>query len=397
MLWIVDVVITPGKKMFEIERICQEKFSLGAENEVCIRVRNNSDYILHVKLKDEIPEFFKMSNDCIKIKVLPHQQNEGMYIIIPEKRGQFTFGNIHSRYNGILRMCSKIAVYNTIQNYKVYPNMKDLRRYSLAALQKNMLMQGMKKAKVYGMGTEFESLKEYNEGDDYRKINWLATARMNKLIVNSYEPEKNQQIFIMLDSSRVMNSEINNIKKLDYAVNSSFLLTDVAIKKGDNTGLLVFDSCVRRFVKPGKGQGQFQLIAENLYNVEENLVTADYKGALEYLNRYQKRRSLLCIFTELFNTDEALSLANALKGLAQRHMPLIITIKDMRLYEIADSQVKDSNDVYMKAAAIKLIREREKIQKIFQSVGIPSLDVPPDKLSIEVVNKYLNIKAGNRL
>ena len=235
---------------------------------------------------------------------------------MPQKRGEYTFGKIHIRYNGVLRLCSKKGVYDITKSYKVYPNIKDLSRYGLAAIKKSQLIQGIKKFKAYGTGTEFESLKEYAEGDDYRKINWLASARSNKLIVNTYEPEKNQQVMIMLDSSRVMNSEINYIKKLDYSINAAFLLADVVIKKGDNVGVMVFDSQVKRYIKPGKGLGHFQLLAENLYNVEENFVSADYKGALTYLNQNQNRRCLICIFTELFSVDEALTLSSALKNIA---------------------------------------------------------------------------------
>jgi len=286
----------------------------------------------------------------------------------------------------------KRGTYNLENSYKVYPNLKDLSKYGLAAIKKSQLIQGVKKNKSFGTGTEFESLREYSEGDDYRKINWMATARANKLIVNTYEHERNQQVMIMLDSSRVMNSEINYIKKLDYSINAAFLLADVAIKKGDNAGVMVFDNTVKRFIKPGKGMGQFQLIAENLYNVQENFVSADYNAALTYLNQNQKRRSLLCIFTELFNADEAFQLAQALKNLARHHIPLVITIKDMRLYEYAEGDAKDSKDIFKKIAAMKMISEREKIKKIFNDSAIAVVDVPPDKLSIEVVNKYLSMK-----
>ncbi|TYQ18310.1 UNVERIFIED_CONTAM: uncharacterized protein (DUF58 family) [Acetivibrio alkalicellulosi] len=392
-LLIIDHVITPKKKDFEVERICDEKLSMGAENEISINIRNNSNYKIDIEALDEIPQYIEFEKKVVKIKVHPHYDAEGKYIVIPQKRGEFLFGSIHIRYNGVLKLCSKKYKYDAIKKYKVYPNLKDLTKYGLAAIKKSQLMQGIKKIKSYGLGTEFESLREYNTGDDYRKINWLATARANKFIINTYEPEKNQQIMIMLDSSRVMNSEIKYIKKLDYSINAAFLLADVAIKKGDNVGVLVFDSSVKRYVKPGKGMGQFQLLAENLYNVEENFVSADYNGALRYLNQNQKRRSLLCIFTELFNTSEAFELSSALKNIAKHHIPIVITIKDMRLYEWEQSEVKTTNDIFLKAAAIKMVKEREQIMKVFHDSGIGVIDVPPDKLSIEVVNKYLQMKS----
>lgn len=396
-LLVIDFRLTPGKKLLEVERVCYEKLSMGTENEIGISIRNNSEYLLNIEAIDEVPPYMKNEEGVVAISVAPHYEATGKYIVVPEKRGEYTFGKIHLRYRGVMGLCVKTGVYNLEKKYKVYPNLRDLSKYGLAAIKKSQLIHGVKKNKSYGIGTEFESLREYTEGDDYRKINWLATARSNKLIVNTYEHEKNQQIMIMLDSSRVMNSEINYIKKLDYCINAAFLLADVALKKGDNAGVMVFDSTVKRFIKPGKGTGQFHLIAENLYNVEENFVSADYMGALNYLNQNHKRRSLLCIFTELFNADEAMQLATALKSLARHHLPLVITIKDMRLYEYADGTIKDSKEFFTKVAAMKLIDEREKIRKILNDFSIAVVDVPPDKLSIEVVNKYLYLKSTLQL
>ncbi len=396
-LLVIDFRMTPGKKFLEVERVCYEKLSIGTENEIGINIRNNSEYFLKIEALDEVPVYMKTQDSVVAISVEPHYEAAGKYIVVPEKRGEFTFGKIHLKYKGVMGLCVKTGSFDLDKKYKVYPNLKDLSKYGLAAIKKSQLIHGIKKNKSYGIGTEFESLREYTEGDDYRKINWLATARSNKFIVNTYEHEKNQQIMIMLDSSRVMNSEINYIKKLDYCINAAFLLADTAIKKGDNAGVMVFDSTVKRFIKPGKGTGQFHLIAENLYNVEENFVSADYMGALNYLNQNHKRRSLLCIFTELFNADEALQLATALRTLAKHHLPLVITIKDMRLYEYAEGSIEDTKEFFTKVAAMKIIKEREKIQKIFNDFSIAVVDVPPDKLSVEVVNKYLHLKSTMQL
>jgi uncharacterized protein (DUF58 family) len=399
-LLLVDFLVTPGKKLVEVTRECEDKFSMGIENTVHIVFRNNSGRRLYAEFRDEIPVYMNTKNGLVPtvaISADPHSEAAGKYNVMPLKRGEYHFGKIHARFRGILGLCVKNSVFEAGRSCKVYPNLKDLRRYGLSAIHKNEILTGTKKSKAFTLGTEFESLREYSEGDDYRKINWMATARSDKLIVNSYRPEMNQQVYVMLDSSRVMNSEINYVKKLDYAINSAFLLADVAIGKGDNTGLLVFDSEVRRFVPPGKGQGQFQLIADNLYNVEERFVSADYRNALFHLVQKQKRRSLLCIFTELFNPDEALELAKALKSVAQRHVPLIITIKDERIYRTAYSKPTDVNGVFMKSAALKLIEERRKIAGIFADSGIACLDIPPDRLSIEVVNQYIMMKNSLKL
>lgn len=393
LLWIIDIVITPGKRSLEVLRMCDDRFSLSADNEVRIKVRNNSRYNLTMELRDEIPQFFHVKNGRVNLTAFKHNYCEGKYCLIPQKRGEFQFGNIHCRYKGVLKLCVKSYIFEESRKYKVYPNLRDLKKYNLHANSKMRFLDGTQRERIYTIGTEFESLREYSEGDDYRKINWLATARVNKLIVNNYEPERNQQIFILTDCSRIMNSEINGIKKLDYAINSAFVLADATIKKGDNIGLAVFDDKVRCFIKPGKGPEQFKLIAESLYDIEENFVTADYAGVLTYLNLNHRRRSLLCIFTEIFNTAEAIAMASILKNSAKRHIPLIITIRDERLYETAGMDIENSEDVFLKSASIKLVKEREKALKIFRNSGIACVDTAPDKLSIKVINKYLEMKA----
>lgn len=390
-----DHIITPRKNQFEVDRECEDKFSMGIENNVYIKLRNNSSRPIRAYFRDEIPSYMRTEGNVAPTVVItaePHSEESGMYTVVPLKRGEYNFGDIHARFRGVLGLCEKSATYKADRSCKVYPNLKDLRRYGLAAIHKNEIIYGSKKTNTFTLGTEFDSLREYSEGDDYRKINWMATARADRLIVNSYRPEMNQQVYVMLDCSRVMNSEINYVKKLDYAINSAFLLADVAIGKGDNTGLLVFDNELKRFVPPGKGPGQFQLIAENLYNVEENLVSADYSNALLQLVQRQKRRSLLCIFTELFNTDEAMELVRSLKSIAGRHVPLIITIRDERIYRATYESPANEKEIYIKSAAIKLLEERKKIAGIFADSGIACLDVAPDRLSIEVVNKYITMK-----
>ncbi len=397
VMYFVDAKITPWPSSFEFERECDEKLSLGIDNEVIIKIRNNSDYHIYMEIRDDIPDYFKVDRHLLEIDIEPHFDNRVLYNVIPIKRGNYLFGDVHFRYPGVLKLCRKQGVSNLKNEYKVYPNLKDLRKYTLKSIKKINQIQGNKNIRKYGIGTEFESLKEYVEGDDYKKINWTSTARQNKIIVNSYEPEKNQNVFVIIDTSRVMNTEIDNIKKLDYSINSAFTLTQLALENGDNVGLMVFDNEVKRFVKPGKGIGHFQIIAENLYDIHESFVTSNYEESLKYLNNFQKRRSLLCIFTEPLNSEETISLAKKLKTFAKRHLPIVIAVKDSKINYIANKKVSNSYDVYNKSAALKLVEEREKMINIYKQYGIIYIDTEPDKLSIEVLNSYLNIKERNLL
>jgi len=396
-LWAFDMYYTPKPRMLEISRHLETKLSLAAENQVKILVRNTSDHPLKVYVTDDVPFHFKHDLPMKPQLISPHSTAEFVYNITPLKRGEFTFDKIHVRYPGLLGFCRKKISISTAEKYKVYPNMKALSQYNISSLNKNLFIQGLRKIRTTSSTGEFESLREYNTSDDFRKINWKATARKNSLIVNTYQPEKNQHIFIFIDSSRVMNTEINNIKKLDYAINSAFLLTDYIIKGGDNVGLLVFDHRVRRYLKPGKGPAQFDLMAENLYNIEAPECSASYEEAIDFFNTKQKRRSLIFIFTELFNADEALRFAKAVRARLSKHLVFAITIKDPRIEEMAGMKASNTRDMFLKSAAVKTLQERKKIKSVLTSAGILNTDVSPDKLSLEVVGRYLDIKRSGIL
>ena len=392
MLYIVDIFLTPNKNIFVVERNLEEKLSLGVYNDISIRIKNNSKYCFKMKIRDSVPEHFELSNDILRVKVTPWSKVECLYKVIPQKRGEFHFNDIYIKYHGILGLFVKSIKFEVDNTIKVYPNLKDIRKYSIQAIKKSNL-HGMKKNISLGLGTEFESIREYVKGDDIRKINWMATARVDKLMVNTYQPEKDQHIFIMIDTSRVMNSEINNIKKLDYAINAAFLLAVIAINKGDKVGLIVFDSEIKRFVPPGKGIKHFQLLADNLYNVNENFVHADYQKVLSYLAVTHKRRSLLCVFTEVFNVEQAEYISKAFKGYAPGHKPCIFSISDPRIEQTANLYKKSTEDIYNSSAAIKLLDDRKKSKEIFSRTGIPYMESYPDKFSLNSVNKYFELKA----
>jgi len=392
LLYLLDLFSTPSPKKISVERVMETKLSLAAVNKVEIIVKNASNNKLKIYVTDDVPFHFTNNLPMEPAVIAPHGQYSFYYEITPLKRGEFLFPAIHVQYNGIYGFCVRKKKFITENKYKVYPNMKALSDYRMSSLSRNMFFQGIKRIRQASFEGEFDSLRDYNEGDSYKHINWIATARSNKLIVNTYMPEKNQFINIMLDSSRVMNSEINNIKKLDYAINASFLLADYCITGGDNVGLLVFDSQVRRFLSPAKGPAQFENIAENLYDVNDTETSADYISAMSVMANKQRRRSLIFVFTELFNSEEAVRFVDSVKKFLCNHIVYAITINDPRLYEYASLSPKNTEDIYLKSAAVKMLSEREKIKAVLNSAGIMNTDADPDKLSLEAVSKYVEIK-----
>ena len=387
-LIIIDFVSTPAPGELTVTREAEEKLSLNGTHIVTLYVKNNSKKRLAVEVRDDIPEFFESSPVSGEAVVSPGFRRAFVYTLKPLKRGEFTFPCINYRYRGIYGFILRYGKNKTPVTYRVYPNMQDISRYNLAALSKNIFVSGVKKIRTSSGEGEFDSLRPYREGDSFKSINWNATARLSELIVNTYVPERNQYIYVLIDSSRVMNGTYNNIKMLDYSINAAFLLADYCIKGGDNIGMLAFDSEVRRTLKAGKGNAQFSLLADKLYNVEENENSADYSLAFKTFAEMQHRRALVFVFTELFNCEEAERLAGAVREHLSGHLVCAITTINPKI----NAAAKESEDPYLKASAVKFINDRKAAAAIMAGAGIRNVETEPDRLSLAAVSEYLNVK-----
>ena len=408
VLVVYDSVATPKTGCIEAGRVLEAKLSLNHTHTVEIYVRNTSDRMLTVEITDDVPEHFEHGKLPMRAEIPAHSEHVFEYTLKPLKRGEYVFPAVTVRYPGVIGLIRRKRKFATPDSrHRVYPNIRDLSDYDMAALSQNLLVSGIKQVRANAENGEFSTLRQYTEGDNYKMINWAATARTGELTVNTFAPERNQYIYAMIDSSRVMNGTYNNILMLDYAINASFLLADYCLKGGDNFGTQLFAADVKRFVSAAKGPGQFELIADVFYKAESGENAADYERAAAEFETVVKRRSLIFVFTQLFNTEEAVRFANAVKGHLSRHLVCAVTIKDPRLAEIAYGKAsnggtgengsasgteKEAPDVYMRSAALKYVRDRQKIAAVLKNAGIMSFDVEPDKLSLSTVAAYLNIK-----
>jgi uncharacterized protein (DUF58 family) len=262
-------------------------------------------------------------------------------------------------------------------------------------MQKSRLLpQGDKAIKHFGTGTEFESLRAYVEGDDYRKINWQATAREGKFIVNQYRIERNQPVYILLDCARPMDYSVGGYKKLDYAINAALILADIVNQQGDQAGLLAFDSTVTAHVKPGKGAGHRNTLMETLYRIESNRRTADYAGAFQTLCEGQKRRSLVFIFTDFEMMEEAEELIGNMILLKRRHRPFVVFMKNEGLNELAHppSGNTNSRNTVLQQTALEFLTERKNIFRKLNAMGIPNIESTAEHFASAAVNRYLQLR-----
>ncbi|MCL1883771.1 MAG: DUF58 domain-containing protein [Defluviitaleaceae bacterium] len=391
-LLILDAIITPGKKYFKVRRGEEDILYFRAENEIEFFIKNTSRHALLIEAKDEsVRHFDVLDKSELTHWVSGREEFSFAYIVVPSKRGSFAFENIYLRYTGILGMCVKYVKFHCPIEFKVYPNIKDLAKYRLMLQKNRLLPEGDKYIKNYGIGYEFESLRPYVDGDDYRKINWQATSRENKLIVNQYQIERNQPVYILLDIGRPMSYSVGGYKKLDYAINAALILSDIVNQSGDKVGLMVFDSTVRSHIAPGQGAVHRNHLMETLYHVEDNRSTADYSGAFRALCEKQKRRSLVFIFTDFEIPEEARELIHHMTLLKKRHMPIIVFMENENLNTLAENPIRKNFDKYLQSTAKEFQNERREIFLSLSAMGIPNVESSAENFALSAVNRYIKL------
>jgi uncharacterized protein (DUF58 family) len=382
---------------FDLTREHDSKLSLGAENPVQISLRNRSWRKVSFRVRDEAPELFKIETRILEGQVAPRGTWESTYHVRPLRRGDYQFGDLTLRWLGPLGLIVRQAKVEAKEPVKVYPNLLDVRRYDLLLRRNRLQEMGLRTTRQFGEGTEFERLREYLPDDEYRRINWKATARRNFPVTTEYQTERSQQVIAVLDVGRMMQSPVADIAKLDYVVNAVLLLTYVATGKGDRVGMMSFADDVRHYLSPRQGRGQFYRMLELLYAVEPQPVEPNYRKALAYLAVKQRRRALVVVFTDLTGGASLDSLVAQMSMLARSSLPLLVTISDPDVVDASQMTPNDSLGVYQRAAASQLLDERRVVLDSLRQRGVLTLDVPANQLSMSVINRYLELKGRLQL
>jgi uncharacterized protein (DUF58 family) len=396
-LLLVDVYLTPQPSRLEVERIHDSRLSLGAENLVTLLLANRSARSLRLSVRDEYPHQFQSDRVLIEGSLAPFDLHEAHYHVRPLRRGDYRFGKLNLRYGSQLGLFVRQAAYPLEAEVKVYPNVIEARKYDLMARKGLLSELGLRVNRLQGGGTEFERLREYTTDDEFRRINWKATARRAKPIAAEFETERAQYVISAIDTGRLMRPPIGDLAKLDYAINTALLLSYVAMLKGDHIGLLTFADDVGAYLAPKRGRGQFYRMLETLYNVEMQPVEADHGRALGYLGLKHKRRSLVVVFTDLATPDAARPLIAHMARMARRHLPLCVVISDPNIGGLAALPARDTASVYRRAVAEMLIDERRVVLDTLNRSGVLTIDVPADKLTVSVINTYLELKQRGRI
>ncbi len=397
LLLLGDYFISRRGVFLELQRIVQNKLSLDATNPVKIRVYNRSAKRLCLLIKDDPPPAFETSSRLFRVTLAPWTATTLSYSTRPLARGRYEFGDFYVRGRSQFGLSYWQRRIPARQPVSVYPNILQVRHYQLLVRQDRLAQAGFFPQRRWGPGTEFESLRDYVPDDDFRFIDWKATARRHRPVSRQYETERSQNLLLLIDAGRLMSTQLGALTRLDYALNAAVMLAYVALQQGDAVGLLAFADTIKVFVPPRKGQRQLRLFLEALHDLQPVLAESDYAAAFQLLASRAHKRALCVCFTDVIDVHASRRLLEYLSVLSPRHLPLLISLRDSALEHMARRRPQDIRQTYERAIAAQILQEREAALGILRQRGVIVLDMPPEKLSLAAVNQYLQLKALGRL
>ncbi|MEM9831506.1 MAG: DUF58 domain-containing protein [Bacteroidota bacterium] len=379
------------------DRTCPERLSNGDENILTIDLQNRYSFPIHGQIIDELPYQLQERNFSISFELRPRERKNYSYTVRPVKRGVYQFGMVNTFVSSPLRLVQRRYQLALDTEVPVYPSFIQMRKYELLAFSNHLTEIGIKKIRRLGHNQEFEQIKEYIAGDDYRTINWKATARRGSLMVNNYQDERAQSVYAMVDKSRSMKMPFEGMTLLDYAINASLVISNIILKKEDKAGLITFQHKVQGFVPAHRRSRQLYLLMEALYNQKTAYKEVNYAALYATTKRRLAQRSLLLIFSNFESVSALHRQLPYLRKIARQHLPIVIFFKNTELYEFAGQEATNLRTVYRNTIAEQFIDEKQQIADELSRYGIQALLTTPQQLSVDTINKYLEIKARGLL
>ncbi|WP_298151321.1 DUF58 domain-containing protein [Flavobacterium sp.] len=394
LLLLLDIMILfVAQRGIEASRSMAEKLSNGDENPITVNIRNFYTFPIHIKLVDEIPFQFQVRNFNINSTISPSSEKAIVYQLRPTERGEYFFGNLNIYVSSPLRIISRRFTFNKDQMVPVYPSYIQLRKYDLMAFSNNLLQYGVKRIRRIGHSMEFEQIKEYTQGDDIRTLNWKATAKKNALMINQFQDEKSQSVYMVIDKGRVMKMPFNGLSLLDYAINATLVLSNVILKKHDKAGMLTFSKKPENRVVAEKRSSQMEKILQSLYGIKTDFFESDYSRLYADIRQHINQRSLIILYTNFESLDGLHRQLPYLKAIAKSHLLVVIFFNNTELNDLIDKKADTIQQVYDKAIAEKFAFEKRLIVNELRKYGIHSVLTQPENLTLDTINKYLEIKA----
>jgi uncharacterized protein (DUF58 family) len=395
LMVVIDYIVLFGKENgFFAERILPERLSNGDENNVRIIIRNDYSFKSRIRIIDELPVQFQKRDFLLHDTISSGETHTIKYSLRPLERGEYIFHDLNiyvaTPLNLVVRRY-KIASQTTI---KVYPSYLSLKKFDLIAYSNNLSESGNRKIRKIGQSVEFEQIREYVNGDDIRTINWKATARKGgNMMVNNYMDERSQQVYCVIDKGRVMKMPFEGLTLLDYAINASLILSRVALIKQDRAGLVTFSENIGQVLPADRRAGQMNNILETLYDQRTQFGESDYEKLFALVRTRISQRSLIVLFTNFESMSGLQRQLPYIRSIAKTHLLLVVFFENTELRQLTTAPVNDIESLYIRTIAEKFTHEKQLMIKELQQHGIFTILTAPRDLTINTVNKYLELKA----
>ena len=384
-------------KLFDKKISCTRKIPdvlpLGDETDIYLNIKNEQNILVRLEVIDELPAEFQKRDFSYKFSLSGDEEKELKYSIRPLTRGVYHFGNCNVFVSSLIGLVQHKIIFPLETEVGVYPSYIQVKKHELLLFNKLHLNFGLKKMRKIGHSYEFEQIKNYVAGDDIRTINWKATGRRHQLMINQYGDEKSQQIYSILDKSRAMNMPFDGLSLLDYAVNTTLVISNTAIRKDDKAGVLTFNEKIGSFVKANKKPGQLKLISETLFREEESNYEANFELLYNAVSRLIKQRSLIILYTNFESYYTLERYLPILRKINHAHLLLVVVFRNIEIDRFSYEHAANTLEIYHKTIGKKFMSEKEKMVKELANYGIQSILTSPHELSTQTINKYLEFKA----
>ncbi|RYY96365.1 MAG: DUF58 domain-containing protein [Chitinophagaceae bacterium] len=390
---LMDVLLLYGRgKGLSGARHCPERFSIGDDNPVTLALENTYGFPVRCTIIDELPYQFQLRRWRRHLRLAAHEKKSLTYRLRPLQRGEYGFGNINVFVHSPLGFVSRRYILAQEEVVKVYPSFLQVRRYQLLAAANRLQEAGIKRQRALGHSLEFEQIKEYVRGDDYRTVNWKATARRGDLMVNNFTDERSQQVYCIINKGRAMKMPFEGMTLLDYAINAALVLSSVALQRQDKAGLITFAQKTDTFLAADKRPGQFNHILEALYKQETTFLDVDFEKLFAVVRNRITQRSLLVLFTNFESFESLERELPSLQRMAHYHLLVLVFFENTELKHLREKPAKTLEDIYIKTIADKFAHEKRLIVKELRKHGIIALLTTPENLTVQAINKYLEVK-----
>ncbi len=402
VLGLIILVLLEGSMLYsknglDGERVLPEKFSNSDLNEVSVLLINKYTFPIRVNVIDELPIQFQ-KRDFLRIVSIPgRDKNAFIYEVRPVERGKYVFGNLNCYASSAIGLIRRRYTFNKEQMVKVYPSFIQMKKFDFLAIDNRLSHVGLKKIRRIGHTMEFEQIKEYVLGDNARTVNWKATGKHAQLMVNQYQDEKMQPVYSVIDTSRVMKMPFNGLKLLDYAINSALAFSNIALKKNDKVGLVDFSNKAGNFLPAKAKKTYLNSILETLYNINTNFLDADY-GVLQSLaKRRITHKSLLMLYTNFEHISALHRQLPYLQAIAKKHVLVVIFFENTELKSLSNQEASSISEMVDQTIAQQFQFDKRLMVRELQQRGIQTILTEPEDLTVNTINKYLEIKARGLL